>query len=339
MTYSVGGLIQAADYNTFQQNLNIIWGPGSQDSGWGQALLSAVNVDGVVAATNWASLVNTLTTAGNQTATTLTSRTAPVSGNVIAILANVATDISNVTTRRGFATSSGTISGTWTGNISKTTQTLNVFGPWTITWNHDVTFPSADAARYFWNAGGIVRLDMSKTSTGQDMDADWNTFVSEVGVLYLTGRVNNATQAIAGINYTGFTRIGGVITPIPPNPNQTTTGWYQIPYNPATPSTDYTLFQLNNSVSPYTSSYIRLEVRKVAIGAPDALRGLRFTTTWFQSDQGTTATRISGGTATTSPYTTFGTAPTVMCRVIPPSIAQGLTDTWGTPVIDTGVSA
>jgi hypothetical protein len=335
MTYSVGGLIQAADYNTFQTNLNTIWSTGSTDSGWGQTALSAVSANGVVAATNWASLVNTLATAGSQTTTTLTSRTAPVSGNVITILSNVATDITSVTTRRGFATSSGTTSSTWTGTISKTTQTLNVFGPWTITWIHDVTFPSADAARYFWNAGGLIRLDMSKTSTGQDMDEDWNTFVGTVGTLYMSGRVNNANQVIAGTTYTGFTRIGGSGTPSF-NGNY---GWYNIPYNPATPDTFYPLFELNNSVSPYTSSYIQIEIKKQAIGAPDVFRRLRFQTTWVQPDNGTTATRISGGTATTSPYTTFGTAPTVLCRVIPPSIAQGLTDTWGTPVIDTSVSA
>jgi len=332
MTYSVGGLIEAADFNTFRNNLNLIWGPKlpltPDDYGWGQTALSAVSSNGVVTASNWASLVNTLATAGSQTGTTLTSRTAPVTGNVVTILSNVATDITSVGIRRGFATSSGTTSSTWTGSISKTTAT----GPnaWSLLFVHEITFPSLAQSLYFWNAGGLVRLDMSKTSTGTDMDADWNTFVSTVGTLYLSGRVNNANQVIAGTTYTGFTRIGGSGTP---NPNLTTTGYYQI----AGPvGTNTTVFRLNNTVSPYTSSFIQVQVGQFTGvgGAP----GLRFITTWFQPDQGATVTTISGGTATTSPFTSFGTAPTVLCRVIPPSTAQGLTNTWGTPTINGGVS-
>lgn len=323
MTYSVGGLIQAADYNTFQTNLNAIWSTGSTDSGWGQNALSAVSASGVVAATNWSSLVNTLATAGNQTTTTLTSRTAPVAGGVIAVLANVATDISSVTARRGYATSSGTTSSTWTGSVSQTTSTgVPGISGWTLVFTSNITFPSADQARYFWNAGGLVRLDMSKTSTGTDIDPDWNTFVSSVGTLYLSGRVNNANQVIAGTTYTGFTRIGGSGTP---SPNLTTTGWYQLPTGGSTT----TMFRLNNSVYPYSASYIQVDAQIFDEG----VTVLRLTTTWFQSAQ-FNQTGISGGTATTSPFTSFGTAPTVLCRVVPPSIAQGLSNTWGTQTLN-----
>jgi hypothetical protein len=60
---------------------------------------------------------------------------------------------------------------------------------------------------------------------------------------------------------------------------------------------------------------------------------LRLATVWDQADRGASSTAISGGTATTSPFTSFGTAPTVLCRVVPPSTAQGLTNTWGTPTV------
>jgi hypothetical protein len=330
MTYSVGGLIQAADYNTFRNNLNAIWSTGSGDSGWGQTALSAVSIQsGEVAAVNWSTLVNTLATAGSQTATTLTARTAPVSGNVIAILANVATDITSVTTRRGFATGIQSSTPTWTGSISKTTDTgVPGISGWSIQWTQDVIFPSSAQTRYFWNAGGLIRLRMSKSSTGTDIDPDWNTFVSTVGDLYISGRVNNANQVIAGVTYTGFTRIGGSGTP---SPNLTTTGWYQIP-GPIGTST--TLFQLNNSVYPYSSSFIRVQAAEVFTTFPTT--GLRLTTTWFQSAQ-FYQTGISGGTATTSPFTAFGTAPAVLCSVFTPSTAQGLANTWGTPTVTSSV--
>jgi len=325
MTYSVGGLVQAADYNTFQTNLNAIWSTGSTDSGWGQTALSGVTANTVVTATNWSSLVNTLTTAGSQTTTTLTSRTAPVTGDIVAVLTNVATDITSVTTRRGYATSSGTTSSTWTGSTSKTTDTgVPGTSGWTITWTHDVTFPSAAQARYFWNAGGLVRLDMSKSSNSTDIDPDWNTFVSTVGALYVSGRVNNASQVIAGVTYTGFTRIGGSGTP---SPNLTTTGWYSLTSGAGAT----TLFQLNNSVYPYSSSFIRVTAQVLSSSTV-----LRLTTTWFQSTQ-FQQTGISGGTDTTSPFTAFGTAPAVLCRFVPPSTAQGLANTWGTPTVAASV--
>ena len=173
---------------------------GSGDKGWGQTAFTAASTGGTITATQWATLVNNLSTSGTQTNTTLTSRTAPVTGNVVGILANVATDITSVTTNRGNAAASGTISSTWTGNVAKTAATSNgTQGAWTIVWTQTVTFPSANQARYFWNAGGLVRLDMSKTSTGTDIDPDWNTFAGTVGTLYMSGRVNSAAQTIAGV--------------------------------------------------------------------------------------------------------------------------------------------
>lgn len=326
MTYSSGSQIAASDYNAFTTSsggLNDIWSTGSADKGWGQTSFVAETTGNVIPATDWASLVNNLSTAGSQTNTTITSRTAPVAGNVISILANVATDITNVTTNRGNAVGSGTISSTWTGNIAKTTATSNgTQGTWTITWTQTVTFPSADQARYFWNAGGLVRLDMSKSSTGTDIDADWNTFVGTVGTLYLSGRVNSAAQTINGVSYTGFTRSGGTGTP---SPNLTTTGWYSL--TPGAAAT--TLWQLNSTVSPYTGDYVRVTA---AVNAGSTV--LTLVTTWTQaavSGAGQT-TNISGGTDTASPYSSFGTAPAVLCRFIPPSTTY-LTNSWGTPTV------
>lgn len=327
MTYSVGGLIDNADYNSFTGTINYFWSTGTTDNGWGQTALTGVSGASVVTATTWASLVNTLATSGSQTTTTLTSRTAPVTGNVIAILANVATDITSVTTRRGYATSSGTTSSTWSGSTAKTTSTGSSTAAWTIQWTQTVTFPSAAQARYFWNAGGLVRLDMDKSSTGTDIDADWNTFVDTVGTLYISGRVNGASQVIAGVTYTGVTRSGGSGTPFV----NTNTGWYSITpgYFAAT-----TLFQATSTVYPYTADTITV-LADVNAGSTV----LTLTTTWSQAaSTNTTPVNISGGTDTASPFTSFGTAPAVLCRFVPPSTAQGLSNTWGTPTVASSVA-
>jgi len=322
MTYSAGGLIQASDYNGFESSLDSIWSTGSTDSGWGQTAISAVSTGGIVTATNWATLVNNLSVTGAQTGTTITARTAPVTGNIVAILANMATDITSCTTNRGNATSSGTQYGTFTGTTSKTTATGSGQAAWTITFTHTVTFPSANQARYFWNAGGLVRLQYGKTSTGTDTDPDWNTLAGQCGSIYISGRVNSAAQTIAGVSYTGTTRIGG--TGGTQTTLATTTGWYQLTTSPAT------VFQLNNATAPYSGEYIRTTATATSSTV------LTLVTTWVSdgsSGAGTTAD-ITGGTATASPSTTIsGTAPTTLVTYLPPSTAQGLSNTWGTPTI------
>ena len=322
MTYSAGGLIQASDYNTFQTNLNSIWSTGSGDSGWGQTSIAAVSTSGVVTATNWATLVNNLATSGSQTNIVLTSRTAPVTGNVINILANVATDITSCTTNRGFATNSGSEIGYASGTTAKTTATGSGQSAWSIVFTHTVTFPSANQARYFWNAGGRVRLQFGKTSTGTDIDPDWNTLAGWCGSIYITGRVNSAAQTIAGVSYTGTTRIGG--TGGSQTTLATTTGWYQLTTSPVS------VFQLNSTTAPYTNQSIDTSATATSSTV------LTLVTTWTQpavSGAGVTCD-ISGGTDTAAGSVTItGTAPTTLCTFFPPSTANGLTNSWGTPVI------
>jgi hypothetical protein len=334
MAYSVGGLIEATDYNGFvntgANNVNAIWSTGSTDRGYGQSAIATVAAGGVVTATQWASLVNTLASLGSHQGTTITSRTAPVAGNVIAILSNVATDINALTGSRGNAAASGTAIGTFTGAMSKTTATGSGQSAWTITFTQTVTFASADAARYFFNAGGIVRLLYSKTSTGTDHDPDWNTLAGQCGSINFTGRVNATTNTIAGQAYTGTTRLsgsGGTQTTL-----ATTTGFYNLTAGGAA----VTIFQLNNATSPYTPEFIRTQV---ALNAGGTI--LTFTTVW--SDDGTsgagTTANISGGTAVSSPATSIGaaTAPTTLLNLIPPSTTN-LTASWGTPTINSSVA-
>jgi hypothetical protein len=275
-----------------------------------------------VSATQWASLVNTLSSMGSQTGTAITARSAPTAGQTISVLAAVNTDLTNCYNNRGNAAASGTQYGIFSGTTSKTTATGSGQSAWTITFTHTVTFPSADQARYFFNAGGIVRIQYGKSSTGTDHDPDWNTFAGQCGSINITG----GAQTIAGQAYTGTTRIGGS------GGTQTTlatsTGWYALTGSPVT------IFQLNNATSPYTPEFIRTTASATSTV-------LTLVTTW--SDDGTgvvgATSNISGGTAVTSPATSIGaaTAPTTLVTYVPPSTSF-LTNTWGTPTISASVA-
>jgi hypothetical protein len=332
MTYSSGGLIQATDYNGFAANtsganVNDIWATGATDKGYGQTALGTVSAAGTVTASQWAGLVNNISSLASHTGTSITTRSAPTAGQTIGILAALNTDLTNITNNRGNAVASGTEYGTFSGTTSQTNATGSGQNAWTITFTHTVTFASANALRYFFNAGGIVRLKYGKSSTGTDIDPDWNTFVGLCGSINLTGRVNGAAQTIASTSYTGTTRIGG--TGGTQTTLATTTGWYNLTGSPTT------IFQLNNATSPYTGEYIRTTATATSGTV------LTLVTTWVQpavSGAGTTA-NISGGTATSSPSTTItGTAPTTLVTYIPPSSTYLTAAAWGTPTIAASVA-
>lgn len=336
MTYSQGNVILATDYNgfvgpaasggNFNANLNDIWNVGATDKGWGQTVVSNPVIGDVVTATQWATLVNNISTAASQTGTSITSRTAPVAGNTINILAALATDLTNITTNRGNAAASGTEYGTFSGTTSKTSATGSGQSAWTITFTHTITFPSANQARYFWNAGGLVRIQYGKSGGSTDRDPDWNQLAGWCGGIFLSGRVNSTSQTIAGQAYTGTTRLGGsggTQTTL-----NTTTGYYNLVGTPTT------IFQLNQPGAPYTPEYIRTTATQTSSTV------LTLVTTWVDdgtSAPGTTA-NISGGTATSSPSTTItGTAPTTLVTYRPPATTY-LSNSWGTPTIAASVA-
>ena len=65
MTYTSGSLIQATDYNGFVSttagaNINATWSTGTTSAGYGQTALATVSAAGTITATQWASLVNTI---------------------------------------------------------------------------------------------------------------------------------------------------------------------------------------------------------------------------------------------------------------------------------------
>jgi hypothetical protein len=328
MTYSVGGLIQATDYNGFASttsgaNVNNVWGVGSTDTGYGQSTtLATVSAGGTVTATQWASLVNRISSMASHQGTTITARTAPVAGNLIQVLAAVNTDLTAITNARGNAVANGTQYGTFSGTTSKTSATGSGTTAWTITFTHTITFASANAARYFFNAGGRIKWETSKTSTGTVADTEWNDLANTlVGDIFITG--GTGTQTIAGTAYTGTTKSGGTGTP---NTLTTTTGWYDLTTG------DTLIYKQFADTAPYTGSYIQINAKTAGSGTQ-----LVLTTVWADpggSGAGSTDA-ITGGTGVSSPATSIGaaTAPTTLVTYFPPSSTYLTEASWGTPTI------
>ena len=311
MTYTVGQLIQATDYNGFVStnvgaNVNVVW-----NTGYGQTAISTVSAAGTITAAQWASLVNTITSLGAHTVTPLTARSAPTAGTTIAVLADVNSDLGRIFSNRYNAVSSGSQYTGWTGTNSKTSNTSGA--NWTITFTNTVTWASADAATYFFNAGGLIKIDVSKTSTGELGDAEWNDLANTLsGDIYISGLATAHT--IAGVSYTGTTRIGGSLSP---SIYSTGTGWDALTAG-AGGTIVYKQFA---DTAPYTSNFIQHTIAKGA--GSDTLV---ITTLWSNADSDV----ISGGTAASG--ATPGTAPCTIVTYYPPETTN-LSVTWGTPTV------
>jgi len=322
MTYSVGGLIQATDYNGFAStttsgNVNAIWGTGAGNYGYGQSTtLSTVSTGGTVTATQWADLVNRISSIGSHTGVTITSRTAPVAGNTITILNNLATDLTNLFTSRANAVSSGSTISPATGTWWQATNTPN--SAWTITTTHTIAFANAAAARYFFNSGGLIKWDASKTSTGTEADDEWNDLVTNTsGTIYLSGA--NTAHTINGTAYTGTTKSGGSGTP---TTLATTTGFYNL----TTVAT--TLYDQFADTAPYTSDHIRIQATVDNNTSPTTLT---VTTAWINAaSAGPGSTEaITGGVA--------GVGPTTVVNYVAPETTY-IANSWGAITISATTS-
>ena len=322
MTYTAGGLIQATDYNGFANdtasgNVNAIWGTGAGNYGYGQSTtLSTVSAGGTVTATQWADLVNRITSIGNHTGVAITSRSAPTAGQTITILNAVATDLSNLFTNRANAATSGSTISPATGTWWQATNTPN--SVWTITTTHTITFANANAARYFFNSGGLIKWDVSKTSTGTEADTEWNDLAETLtGTIYLSGA--NTAHSINGVAYTGTTKSGGTGVPTTLN---TTVGFYNLT------TTASTLYDQFADSTPYTSDHIRLQASVNANTNPTVLT---LTTAWINASSATPGSTeiITGGVA--------GTGPTTVVNYVAPETTY-IANTWGAITISATTS-
>lgn len=337
MTYSSGSTVLAGDYNGFVSTgvsgnsslcVNNVWNDSSSTGrGYGQGNIAEVASADVVSATQWATLFNTISNIASHQGTSITSRAIPVAGNVITAEAAVTTDVTNIYNNSANAAAQGTEYGTFSGTVSKTSTTGSGSTPWTITFTHTIAFANNASFRTFFNAGGTVRWQTNKSSTGTEADDEWNDLASNLtGDIFISRGLGNSY--INGTNYTG-TILTGNGTPY--SSLSTTIGAFNLTTSATTMYLHYA------DTSPYTGQYIRLQGSVNSNTSPTTIT---LTTVW--SDPGGSAVgstdQISGGTATTSPATSItGTAPTTLVTYRPPATTY-IANSWGTPTITAAVS-
>ena len=229
MSYAKGSVAQASDYNALagitasaaansaaaQKVAGYLWGVGYGDRGYGQTSPALANVSVGAVDQNWANLQTILNNMATWQNTATTGM--PTAANLAAGAVTAAYPTGNSpslvdflstldTNRLNYITGNMTLTSSVATNTRATTWGLS---GGSITGTFTVTFASADAARYFFNTGGEIRIALAHPNTSTTRDADWNTVLSGLVVAVranasarLTGSYGTA-QAVGYYQLTG----------------------------------------------------------------------------------------------------------------------------------------
>jgi len=307
MTYAQYGTIAAADYNalvggnpvTANGTLNTVWATGGTTAGYGQPALGNVTVGTQVYAADWANLVNKTANAASHQGTSITTVTAPTAGGTITYLSAIPTNLGTIyAPRLNAATQGSTVANTATLGTTWTQE---------ATFTHTVTFANGDAARYFFNSGGQLKVTCAHANSTAGINLLINNLASNVGTVVLSSP-STGTITISGVSFTGVTKIGGggnAPTTLPNN------GYYAL-----TTSNANVFTQLASSgPAGYLGTFIRIIAKSNGTQGVNGDSGSIITlyTIWDEIPDGLT---VGTGTSTTvtvqAPETTY------------------LANTWGT---------
>lgn len=246
MAYSSGGLIEATDYNNFlngSNQLNTVWSTGSGATGYGQTALDTVSAGGIVTATQWASLINTLNNTRNHQVGSGSGITAVSAGARVDYLSSLQTSIDSAYTDRALYASQGSTTTGTTKNFTATTGQGGNLPETTLGGVYPrVTWASADSMRYFFNAGGAISYVMI-SCTSNNGTARSNDVADIVQNKLGTVTLLNATAAKTGSGGTVNTNLSssGVRSL-----NNTWAIWHQITSTNATYSGNNIKFYLRS---------------------------------------------------------------------------------------------
>ena len=261
MAYTSGDTIEATHYNGFVASVNALWGTGTSNRGIGQTTtISTVSATNTITATQWSTLLDRIRSLsdhyGQDASITVDTVTNPSAGDTISAYSTLATDIGTVDSAQIAVASVAA------GYQTAVTDTAVVSGTFTttITQTDTLTFASANAMRYFFNAGGRVNVDWTISGGTSDAKYDeWADLVTKCGSYYI-------------YNTTGG-KSGGSGTP---TTNLTTIGFWDL----GTGTT--TMFKQVADTAPYTANYIQLDASLNAAAGSSTVMTL--TSTW-QDDE------------------------------------------------------
>jgi len=216
MAYAAGDLILDDEYNTFVTStdpigINHIMGTGATVYGLGQTELAGVAAgDGgnTVTAASWNALLTALDNIGNHTNDSLTARTQVAAGDTIAIKAAIAADLVSLAAEVAGGSTSATAIGAGSELHSSRSGTRYA-GSHIV--EHTVTFANANAMRFFFNAGGAIRVNLTRVgggsangSTATDKDDSVDEMITAMGNFDIASLASTRSGTSETLTTNGF---------------------------------------------------------------------------------------------------------------------------------------
>jgi len=247
MTYASGGVIQGSDYNNYvgsptaniSGQINTIWSTGNGSAGYGQTTIANVANNTDITATQWTTLVNAVNTVcKHQSGPGFTNIGTYTAGSVINATNDIIGNLSNAYSLRLFANATSTVTG---NNYSNNFTLAATTAAATFQLTRTATFANADAARYFFNAGGSLTFAFNANGTNNDgttRSADMLTLTQN----FLSSKTVKAQDCLAR------TGTGGTLN----TDLQTGAGYY------ARTTSNVSLFQVTATAYTYTNDTVVL---------------------------------------------------------------------------------
>ena len=233
MAYTSGDTILDDHYNDFATSVNALWGSGSGDKGYGQSTtVSSVSAGSTITASQWSTLLARISSMASHQGSSITSITSPSAGDTIAAYTALSGNITTITNNRLNVNARDSISESNCSTTTTLTGTIEQRGTW--------AWGSEAQARYYFNAGGriSVRWDISSFSS-DDKANNWNALASNCGTYQVVAQSSGKSGGGGSANI-----------------NDTNKGWHDL-------SGSYqTVFRQYEDTTPYTASYIMLELYK-----------------------------------------------------------------------------
>ena len=184
MAYQAGDTILDDEYQAFVASSsspfgwNHIAGTGSGNQGLGQTHLVEVTPGSTtVAASQWNALMTGITNIANHTNDSITSRTGVATGDTITIKTAIAADLATLST----SVAGGCVNATAVsaGSELQSSHSSTRYAC-SHTVEHSVTFASGNNLRFFFNAGGKIRVNLTREGNGGSAKTSKDDSVDEL---------------------------------------------------------------------------------------------------------------------------------------------------------------
>lgn len=254
MAYTAGDTILDDEYNNFLNStsgnfgINHIAGTGSGQYGLGETAISTVAPGNTINASQWNALFTGMDNVAGHTGRSITSTTAKSAGDTIAVISALQTDLNNLASDVA-AGSTSTTAVTTSGVLQSPTSSSTWFGSFTT--ELSATFTNADTMRWFFNAGGKIRVTPTVTGSGlagdgagPGKDAAWTNLYAAIGNLDIASQASTRSGSGETLSTNGLAN-----------------GFHDL-------GTGYTtIIKLNDDTYPYASNSIEIQAKlNAAVG-------------------------------------------------------------------------